>query len=382
MFKIIADGFAITGLPIISGRMATAGESTLDGDTIQTAKEGLMDIRFCGVDTPELGLMLAKHEFNYLFNVEEEKARKTPDLTYVPTEEFEEYFSNPFDMNKYPDSEAFINALGEEFVNNHLRKILNKHTAKNHKIHAEKARLELVKIVENDIRRSIKASDMFQLYIEFPYEILDRFGRFLGWVYYERDKPRKGKDSKKERVSLSYNEIMLKKGYAIPYFIWPNVSPLEESNASLSIMQSLPNAKDFRNCIESDDILTNVRDSVKNARKNGLGIFEEKDRLMLLPFELRYLIDRYTFSGVTSQSITCKKRNGSDSALDDKSSKKPLHRYVLDLSKLDNPELELPSNYYKIELENRLFVDEHFVPLFYAKGYGIQGEDWIASNKK
>ena len=72
---------------------------------------------------------------------------------------------------------------------------------------------------------------------------------------YEKDKPKKGKDGeKKERASLSYNEIMLKKGYVIPYFIWPNVSPLEESSASLSIMQSLPNAKDFRNCIETDDI--------------------------------------------------------------------------------------------------------------------------------
>jgi endonuclease YncB( thermonuclease family) len=378
MFKIVSDGSAYTSLPSISGRMATAGESVIDGDTIQTAKEGLIDIRFCGVDAAERGITLDKKEYNFIFNVQGDAQNKTQDLTYVQTSDLSEYFSNPFDTQKYSDTNDFIEALGEEIVNNYLKRILNERTAKNHAYHADRARTELMNLVENDIRRSIKASDRFQLYVEFPFEVIDAYGRFLGWVYYEKDKPFM-KNSKKIRPALSYNEKLLRMGYAIPYFIWPNVSPLGETNMNLSVMQSLPYAKDFKKCIEADTILNETRNYVRKARESKLGIFEEGNELMLLPFEFRYLLDRYTGKGPTSKPITCD-NNNPDDANSGKASKKPIHRYVLNLNNLDVPTLEPPEYYYKIPLEDRLFVDEQYVPLFSAKGYRVEGEEWFKSN--
>ncbi len=258
MFQIIKDGSAYTSLPSISGRIATAGESVIDGDTILTAKEGLIDIRFCGVNAAERGTMLEKDEYNDIFNIKGNAKKETSELTYVSTSNLEEYFSNPFDSEKYSDAEDFKDTLGEEILENHLKRILNKRTANNHAHHAENARIELINMVKNDMRRSIKSPEDFQLYIEFPYEPIDTYGRFLGWVYYKGDKPKEDKKdgiTKKIRHALSYNEKLLKMGCVIPYFIWPNVSPLGETNINLSIMQSLPYAKDFKKCIEADDIL-------------------------------------------------------------------------------------------------------------------------------
>lgn len=98
---------------------------------------------------------------------------------------------------------------------------------------------------------------------------------------------------------------------------------------------------------------------------------------MLLPFEFRNLLERNTGKGPTSKSITCGNDNSEDNINLDKSSRKPIHRYVINLGNLDVPKLEPPEKYYKIPLEDRLFVDEQYVPLFSAKGYQVDGEEWF-----
>jgi hypothetical protein len=159
---------------------------------------------------------------------------------------------------------------------------------------------------------------------------------------------------------------MLKHGYAIPYFIWPNILPFRRE---YSIIQSLPDKENFQNCIEDDFRLRDARMYTKQARDKGIGIFESNNSLMLQPFELRFLADRYT--GLFNEPISCK-NNENKKITNQRTSKKPLHRYVIDLSKLEDPILRKPDQYYKITIEDRLFIDEHFVPLFTEKGYEIE----------
>ena len=55
MYKIInGKGFIISQLPFYNNRVCTAGESIHDGDTIYTSSEGVLPIRFLGIDTSEM----------------------------------------------------------------------------------------------------------------------------------------------------------------------------------------------------------------------------------------------------------------------------------------------------------------------------------------
>ncbi|VFJ13651.1 hypothetical protein [Candidatus Nitrosocosmicus franklandus] len=56
----------------------------------------------------------------------------------------------------------------------------------------------------------------------FAFEIMDRYGRFLCFV--DRTKTTEERQNDK----LTYNEKLLKEGFSIPYFIWPNVNPFRE----------------------------------------------------------------------------------------------------------------------------------------------------------
>ena len=85
-----------------------------------------------------------------------------------------------------------------------------------------------------------------------------------------------------------------------------------------------------------------------------------------MPYELRYLVDRYT--GIRNEQISCKQ----DENLVYRSKKKPVHRYMIDLSRTSEPVIQKPEKYYDIKIEDRLFIDEHFVPLFEKYGYPIE----------
>jgi len=131
---------------------------------------------------------------------------------------------------------------------------------------------------------------------------------------------------------------MLESGMACPYFIWPNINPFRKQS---NLQKAIPPPGQLRDWID-DLAFARARQFVKIARNNKIGILEPENPLALLPFELRYLARRH-----------------------------PPHRYVLDLSK-DEPVLLKPTDYYTIpNMEDRLFIDSHFVPLFVDKGYRI-----------
>jgi hypothetical protein len=82
---------------------------------------------------------------------------------------------------------------------------------------------------------------------------------------------------------------------------------------------------------------------VAEARKNRLGVFDPADRLILLPYELRFLARR--------------------------GSKGP-DRFVIDLGTPGGTTLLKPEEYYTIvNPEDRLFVPKELVPLFTSHGW-------------
>lgn len=316
-----------------------------DGDTINiiTVADSYFPTRFCGVDTPEVSYKLPK------------KGEPNPEKwTWEAVQEFKEYLSNPFDEG-YARSKEFRKAIGEELIDNHLQRILNnEETAYNHQKYADRARNELVSLVVADRVAKTAKGEEFTFFMSFSHEPLDRFGRFLSWL-----EPYEYESS--ERKELTYNEVMLRNGYAVPYFIWPNVSPFAKSK---SIVDSLPCREDFAQYVTNDHKLSRARDFVKDARKDKIGLYEKDDPLILMPFELRFLADRNT--GKATDTFKCEGNNSAKSA-------RPLSRYVIDISKAEDPLLMRPSEYYKIRNpEDRLLVPEHFVPLFKEKKYAIQ----------
>jgi hypothetical protein len=85
-----------------------------------------------------------------------------------------------------------------------------------------------------------------------------------------------------------------------------------------------------------------ARESVRQARGEGLGIFDPANPLRVYPFELRFL-----------------------------SRRKPPDRWVIDLSAGDDL-LRDPQSYYLIpNVEDRLYVAEEYVALFVSKGWQL-----------
>ena len=129
---------------------------------------------------------------------------------------------------------------------------------------------------------------------------------------------------------------MLENGMAFPYFIWPNVTPFFMPGTPIS--DSIPDAANLQNFMATKAArLNKARNDVANARANGLGVWSKQ---ILAPNELRFLARRA-----------------------------PPNRWVLDLGTCSSQLME-PTEYYTIQNpEDRLFIDEHYVPLFLKKGY-------------
>jgi len=171
MFKIINKGFLITQLPSFNKRICTASESIHDGDTMYTASEGILPIRFSGIDTPETNynLPIIKKPNDI------QERNGNPFVPPSPIEDFKEYLSNPFD-ERYYDSKDFRNALGEDLVENHLKSKLNDKTAINHKRHAINARNALIQLIEEDIGISLTSTDFSNFTLHFPLKPLNLEG--------------------------------------------------------------------------------------------------------------------------------------------------------------------------------------------------------------
>jgi hypothetical protein len=283
-----------------------------DGDTIITRALGNIDIRFLGIDAPEISFAFHDHPKNFI---------------PLSDNRWEVYLSNPFAENLPPFAVPLSPGLLDA-----LRPRLGEGVATNHAQHAGFARDALVEAVEADMLALGQAEDLFEFFLVFAYEIMDSFGRLL--CYINRNQPDAQHPTPRPR---SYNERLLQAGRVSPYFIWPNVDPFRKQP---SIVAAVLEPGTAATIAAGNNALGDARRGVHAAREQGIGIFEQGKELQLEAFEVRYLARRT-----------------------------PPERWVIDLSKNEHVLLQ-PMNYYTIpRAEDRLFIPQEYVALFVEKGW-------------
>jgi hypothetical protein len=177
--------------------------------------------------------------------------------------------------------------------------------------------------------------ETFQFFLAFASEIMDGYGRLLGYLnrsQLEGLRPR------------SYNERLLLQGQVTPYFIWPNLDPYRKQRALRDAVPEPGGVTPEGAPSEAKKPLDDAREWVREAREQGLGLWGGDEPLRLLPSELRFLARRT-----------------------------PPDRWLIDLSAGDDQLLE-PQAYFTVEnAEDRLYVPDHFLPLFEARGWRRAG---------
>ncbi len=285
-----------------------------DGDTINVRALGNFDIRFLGIDAPEISFTLPGGE------------------TFISLSDprWENYLSDPFapGLGSFqPDLTAGLRA--------YLQAHIGPGTAINHAELAVAAKNALAEETSKDMETLGTNNDDFKFFLAFAFEIMDRYGRLL--CYINRDQPDQNTPEPRPR---SYNERLLYRAKVLPYFIWPNTDPFRQHSSIADAV--IPRGK-ANQLASGDNALAAARKAVSTARQQQIGIFDATKPLRLAPFEVRFLARR--------------------SAPD---------RWIIDLSKNDDVLIQ-PQNYYTIaNVEDRLFIPEEYVPLFVEKGWQRQ----------
>jgi hypothetical protein len=306
-------GHAALGLRA-NGTRDTVKQAVHDGDTVVADPEGNLDTRLLGVDAPEAS-----------FNLPNQPPKK---FFPISSQEWVTFLNDPFAAGL----PAFDPPLPPLLVAD-LQARTGPTCAANHAHHATAATTAHEQFIENDRVQNNETLDSFRFFIAFAGDILDRYGRLLGFFNIDKQAPPR---------PLSYNERLLAAGAVTPYFIWPNVNPFRRQP---TLVEAVPVAGQPI----TDPSLDRARKSVKDARAAHAGIFETADPLQLLPFELRYLA-RTTKRG--AQDF----RPGPD-------------RWVIDLSAGDDKLLP-PHQYIEVPLpEDRLFIPSEYTPLFVELGW-------------
>ncbi|HSA75300.1 MAG TPA: hypothetical protein VLE21_03850 [Candidatus Nitrosocosmicus sp.] len=311
-------------------------KTVLDGDTVKTFLDGYVNARFLGVDTPEKGFDLP-----YLKSIldlaqvtsEEERKKRVYRDTNHPA--WVKYLEDPFNDN-YEDSHKFKDALGAELIT-YLKHKIGPSTALNHHSNSLKSAQILLDIIKKDNQETVQAGKKYKFFFRFSHEVLDVYGRLLAYVHQDKEAEERG-------PNISYNELMLKAGYAIPYYIFPNIDPFIKYN---SILDAIPDVHGdrfaFFRLIQKSSKLRKAREAITEIRnRTEPSLFTGEDSLKLLPFELRFLQRRQR-----------------------------LNKYVMDLS---NPEpiIYPPQDYYFItKEEDRFFIPEEYIPIFEKRGYKV-----------
>jgi hypothetical protein len=296
----------------IDGRPQSLNVSIADGDTIGTHICGSGSLRFLGVDTPEKN-----------FQLPDSKAQIRLD-----SPQWENYLTDPF-LPQYGPFELDVDLL------NHLRTRIGPGAGINHRFHGDNAEQELIALVQADMNALGQTLDTFGYFLSFSFDVFDTYGRFLAFV--NRNQPSASIPGPRP---FSYNERQLENAMALPYFIWPNISPFREA----SLLDAVFAPGTANQMAESSPDLRRARNFVRQARADGMGVFNPDNPLRFEAFEIRYLGRR----------------------------EKP-NRAVIDLSRNDNVILQ-PQHYFHIpNAEDRLFIPLVFVPLFVSRGWRLEG---------
>lgn len=299
------------GLGLRGGVSGSVRQQVHDGDTINVRATGNFGVRFLGVDAPEISFTLPGQS----------------KFTGLSDNDWDVYLTDPFAGALDP-----FNPPLTEGLLNHLKDRVGAGAAMNHFRHASAAEDSLEQEVLADLQALGQTEENFRFFLVFANEVMDRYGRLLCFINREQADP-----AVPEPRPLTYNERLLKLGKVSPYLIWPNINPFRKQENLIKAVIPPGRAPDIAN---REETLRSARNSVRDARQNRIGLFDQNDPLRLQPFEVRFLARR-----------------------------KPPDRWVIDLTKNDNA-LVKPQDYYTIpNMEDRLFIPEEYVPLFVDAGW-------------
>ena len=295
-----------------NGQPQSLNAAIADGDTIGVHVAGSGSVRFLGIDTPEKSFQLPGSA----------GARR------LDSAEWENYLTDPF----LPQFGPFD--LDNQLVS-HLRTRIGAGAGVNHRLHGDNAEQALIALVQSDVTALGQNLKTFGFFLAFSFEVFDAFGRFLAFI--NRNQPDPNNPGPRP---LSYNERQLEAGTALPYFIWPNIDPFRAS----PLLGAAIAPRAANDVAQTTPALRRARDFVRQARANGIGVFNPANPLRFEAFEVRYLGRRET-----------------------------PNRAVIDLSRNDDVILR-PQSYFRIpNPEDRLFIPPAFVPLFVARGWRLEG---------
>ncbi len=305
---LIAGTFS---LGLRGGVSGSVRQEVHDGDTLNVRTSGSFGVRFLAVDAPEMSFTLpGSRAFLGLSN-----------------SRWQDFLRDPFSSLHKP-----INPPLAPKLLKHLQARIGSDAALNHQRHATAAEAFLEQEVEKDISELRQDVASFRFFVAFAHEVMDRYGRMLGFVH-----PHEPKASTRK---LSFNERLLEAGKVVPYLIWPNINPFRSARTLMDAVIPPGKAATFA---DGDAKLRQCREWVKAARKRKIGLFQAKDSLRLLPFEVRYLAQR-----------------------------RPPDRWVIDLASNESVLIQ-PQNYITVRnVEDRLFIPREYVPLFIEAGWKRQ----------
>jgi endonuclease YncB( thermonuclease family) len=293
------------GLGMHGAGIGSVAQQVHDGDTIVGRALGNLSVRFLGVDTPEISFSLPRSRI----------------FDSIGGAKWAEFLADPL-----ADRWGVIDLAPP------LRAALAARTgtgcAANHHRHAQAAQRALEAEVGKDLAEAGGDREAFRLFVAFAHEVMDGYGRLLGYINREQaTKPR----------PPDYNARLLTAGLALPYFIWPNINPFRKQAA---LVEAVPEPGSAALLASRERALRDARLAVRAARDAGAGVFNRDDPLKLEPFELRFLAGRRAPS-----------------------------RWVIDLSS-DSDAILPPQRYIEIPRpEDRLFVPAEYVPLFEQRGW-------------
>jgi len=294
------------------GQPQPLSDAIPDGDTAGIHLQGSVSVRFLGIDSPEkkIDLIVAQGGNN------------------LDSPQWESYLTNPFAFQYGPFR------LDEDLVV-HLTTRIGPGAGANHYFHAKNAQTALIDMIQSDVAELGQDTTTFRYFVAFSFEVFDSNGRFLAFI--NRNQPDANTPSPRP---LPYNERILQKGAALPYFIWPNIDPFRD----VSLLDAVISPKMARRVAEATPALRRAREFVRQARLNGDGVFDPTNPLRFEAFEIRYLGRREAPS-----------------------------RAVIDLSRDDDIILR-PQSYFRIpNPEDRLFIPSPFIPLFVSRGWRLEG---------
>ncbi|MGH3141696.1 MAG: hypothetical protein ACRDO9_00985, partial [Gaiellales bacterium] len=278
-------------------------QQTYDGDTIIVDPTGNLGLRFLGVDAPEVSFPLPGGTA----------------FVSIADPRWAEFLENPFDT-----AYGAIDPPLDPPLEASLAARVGPGATANHAELAKAAERALEALIESDIAALQQTPETFRFFCSFANEVMDAYGRLL--CYINRDQP--DADDPEPRPK-SYNERLLALGHVTPYFIWPNLDPYRPPKRPVDAVPVPNTVAPAEVTVEELESLDAARESVRQARLQGLGIFDPANPLRVYPFELRFL-----------------------------SRRKPPERWVIDLSAGDDL-LREPQSYHLIpKVEDRLFVPE------------------------